>query len=251
MDHLLGFNAVEAALESGRRAVDRIWVEKGKARGRLERLRALARRHGVTVEEVDRARLDRLAGGQPRSRHQGVIASVPALPYAGLDEVLAGCGDEAILLVADGVEDPRNLGALVRTAAGAGARSVLIPERRAAGLSATAARAAAGAADRVPIVRAGNIATLVGTLKEAGFWVIGLDAAGSRPWDAIEYPRRMALVVGSEGQGLRRLVRERCDEVVSIPLEAGVESLNVSVAAGICLYEAVRQSRARGDRGGG
>jgi len=245
MEYLLGFNAVEAALESGRRTVDRVWVERGKSRGRLDRLKSLARRHGVTVEEVDRARLLKLAGAQPHSRHQGVIASVAALPYAGLDEVLASCGEQAILLVADGVEDPRNLGALVRTAAGAGARGLLIPERRAAGLSATAARAAAGAADRLPIVRAGNIATLTGTLKDSGFWVIGLDAAGARAWDQVDYPRRMALVVGSEGRGLRRLVRERCDEVVSIPLQAGVESLNVSVAAGICLYEAVRQARLR------
>jgi len=249
MNHLLGFNAVEAALESGRRTVDRVWVEKGKARGRLERLKALARRHGVRVEEVDRHRLEQIAGDQPRSAHQGVIASVAQIPYAGVEEVLAGCGERAILLVADGIEDPRNLGAVVRTAAGAGVLGVFIPERRSAGLTATAARAAAGAADRVPIVRAGNIAALIGTLQEAGFWVIGLDAGSDRPWDRIDYPGRMALVVGGEGQGLRRLVRERCDEVISIPLERGVESLNVSVAAGICLYEAVRQGRARG--GGG
>jgi len=247
--HLLGFNAVEAALETGRRTVERIWVEKGKARGRLERLKGLARRHGVRVEEVDRRRLEQIAGDLPRSAHQGVVASVAEIPYATTEDVLAGCGERAIVLVADGIEDPRNLGALVRTAAGAGVRGVFIPDRRAAGLTATAARAAAGAAERVPIARAGNVAALIGTLQEADFWVIGLDAGSDRPWDRIDYPRRLALVVGGEGQGLRRLVRERCDEVVSIPLEMGVESLNVSVAAGICLYEAVRQGRAR-DGGG-
>ena len=241
---LLGFNAVESALESERREVQRVWVEKGRDRGRVARLRDLARRHGAIVEEVDRARLERLAAGQPRSAHQGVVASVAALPYADPDAILAGCGPEALVLVADGVEDPRNLGALVRTAAGAGAAGVFIPSRRAAGLSATAARAAAGALERTPVARVGNVSEFVKKLKQMDFWTVGLDAASSRPWDRTRYPRRVALVVGGEGEGLRRLVRESCDEVVSLPLAGGVESLNLSVAAGVVLYEVVRQRRA-------
>src|SRR6059036_3427606 len=148
MDLLLGFNAVEAALESDRRSVERIWIEKGRDRARVARLKTLARQHSVPVEEVDRVRLERLAGGQPRAAHQGVVASVAAMPYADPEDLLESCGPAAVLLVLDEVEDPRNLGALVRTAAGAGVDAVFIPERRSAGLSATAARASAGAVER-------------------------------------------------------------------------------------------------------
>jgi 23S rRNA (guanosine2251-2'-O)-methyltransferase len=251
MELLLGFNAVEAALESERRSVERVWVEKGRDRARVARLKTLARRHAVPVEEVDRLRLERMAGGQPRSAHQGVVASVSAMPYAEPEDLLDSCGPEALLLVLDEVEDPRNLGALVRTAAGAGVAGVFIPERRSAGLSATVARASAGAVERVPLARVGNLAVFIQTLKDRGFWTVGLDAAADRPWDQTTYPPRMALIVGGEQHGLRRLVRESCDELVAIPLEKGLESLNVSVAAGICLYEALRQRRARTPGAGG
>jgi 23S rRNA (guanosine2251-2'-O)-methyltransferase len=168
------------------------------------------------------------------------------MSYADPEAVLAACGEVATVVVADGVEDPRNLGALVRTAAGAGAAGVFIPERRAVGLSSTVARAAAGALERVPVARVGNVATFLERLKDAGFWTVGLDAAAARTWDDIRYAKRTALVVGGEGKGLRRLVRERCDEVVAIPLGAEVESLNLTVAAGICLFEVVRQRREGG-----
>jgi len=245
MDLLMGFHAIEAALESERRKVERIWLERGRHQGRTLRLKTLAREHSVPLEEVDRARLERLTGGQPRSAHQGVVASVAAMAYADPYQLLEECEAEAIVVVLDEVEDPRNLGAIVRTAAGAGAAAVFIPERRSAGLSATAARAAAGAAEKLPVARVGNLSAFLKTLKEKGFWTVGLDAGASRAWDETEYPPRWALVVGGEGRGLRRLVRENCDEVVSIPLSAGLESLNVSVAAGVCLYEAVRQRRGR------
>lgn len=243
MDLLFGFNAVEAALQSERRSVERVWIEKGRERARVARLRAIARRHSVPVDEVDRLSIERLAGGQPRSAHQGVVASVAAMPYADPDDLIDSCGAAAMLMVLDEVEDPRNLGALVRTAAGAGVAGVFIPDRRSAGLSATVARAAAGAVERVPMARIGNVAAFIRSLREKGFWAIGLDAAAERPWDQVSYPPRMALVVGGEGQGLRRLVKESCDQLVAIPLENGLDSLNVSVAAGICLYEAVRQRR--------
>jgi len=252
MDYLIGFNAVEAALSAERRTVERVWVERGRDRGRLNRLRELARKHHVPVEEVDRARLQRLVGGggvgrdPDQGRHQGVVASVAALEYASPEAVLERCGPDALVLAADGVEDPRNLGALVRTAAAAGAAGLFIPERRAVGLSATVARAAAGALESFPVARVGNMVAFLKVLKEEGFWVIGLDASGETAWDAAHVPARTALVVGGEGRGLRRLVRETCDQVASIPLAGGVESLNLTVAAGVFLYEMVRRRRQGG-----
>lgn len=248
MDLLMGFNAIEAALTSERRTVERVWVEKGREgreRGRVGHLKTLARSHGVPVEEVDRVRLERMVGGQPRSAHQGVVASVAAMAYEDPDEVLDRCGPEAVLLVLDGVEDPRNLGAVVRTAAGAGVFAVFIPERHSAGLSATAARAAAGATEKIPLCRVGNLTNFLKSLKERGFWAIGLEAGQAVAWDTVQYPAKWVLVVGGEGQGIRRLVRETCDELVSIPLMSGLESLNVSVATGVCLYEAMRQRRVK------
>lgn len=240
----MGFNAVEAALGSGRRTVERLFLEKGRHRGRILRLKSLARSRSVPVEEVDRGRLERLAGGKPRSAHQGVIASVAGLPYVEAEALLEGCPDTAILLLLDGVEDPRNLGALIRTAAGAGVAGVVLPGRRTAGLSETAAKAASGALEQVPVSRVGNLVSFINLLKEKDFWVLGLHAGDGREWDRIDYPRRMALVAGGEGRGLRRLVRERCDQIVSIPLAGGLESLNVSVAVGVCLFEALRRRRA-------
>jgi len=254
MELLLGFNAVEAALEAERRTVERVWVERGaggRDRARVARLKTLASKHAVPVEEVDRARLAQLAAGQPRSAHRGVVATVATMPYADPDQILDACGSDAIVLVLDEVEDPRNLGALVRTAAAVGAAAVFIPERRSAGMSSAVARAAAGAVERVPLSRIGNISMFLRMLKDRGFWTVGLDAAADRAWDQTSYPRRLALVVGGEGHGLRRLVRESCDELVSIPLSRGVESLNVSVAAGVCLYEVLRQRRGAGAPGTG
>ena len=248
MDLLMGFNAVEAALATSRRTVERVWIERGRQgrdRARVSQLKTIARSHGVPVEEVDRVRLERMTGGQPRSAHQGVVASVTAAAYEDPDDVLDRCGPEAVVMVLDGVEDPRNLGALVRTAAGAGVSAVFIPERHSAGLSATAARASAGATERIPVCRVGNLTAFIKSLKERGFWTIGLEAGEAPAWDSLQYPVKWALVVGGEGEGMRRLVRETCDELVSIPLQSGIESLNVSVAAGVCLYEALRQSRSR------
>lgn len=248
-DKLFGFNPVEAALKEGRRTVDRIWLLRGRGSSRAAQIRSLAREHGILVEEIDAQRFDRIAGGVARSAHQGVVASVSALPYAEPDDILGACGKVARLLVAEGVEDPRNLGALIRTAAASGAAGLFIPRRGSAGLTGTVAKAAAGAAEILPVARIGNVASFINMLKEREFWTVALDAEGDRAWDATRYPDRVALVVGGEGSGLRRLARETCDETVSIPLAAGVESLNVSVAAGVVLYEALRQHRGRKTEG--
>ncbi len=244
-DLIFGFNAVEGALAAGGR-VTTIWILAGKDRPRARRLADRARAAGARVEQVDARTLDRVAGGATRDRHQGIVARVTALRPADPAALVASCGPVARILIADGVEDPRNLGALIRTAAAAGADGVVLPDRRSASPGATVAKVAAGALDRVPVARVGNVVPFLKSLKKNDFWVIGLAGDGDRTWDAIEYPSRMALVVGGEGRGLRRLVRETCDQTVAIPLSRGVESLNVSVAAGICLYEALRQGRLRG-----
>jgi 23S rRNA (guanosine2251-2'-O)-methyltransferase len=244
-DRIFGFNPVEAALQSGRRTIDRIWILSGRSSSRAGHLKSLARERGVLVEEIDPGRMSRLAGGVPRSAHQGVVAAVSALPYADPAEVLAACGPVSRLLIAEGVEDPRNLGALIRTAAASGAAGLFIPRRGTPGLTGTVAKAAAGAAEILPVARIGNVTAFINLLKEQKFWTIGLDVHAGRPWDRTEYPDRVAIVVGGEGSGLRRLSRETCDETVSIPVLGGVESLNVSVAAGVCLYEALRQARGR------
>jgi len=239
----VGINAVLGALESPRRIVDRVLLEKGRGGPRIREIIEAARHAGVPVAEVDRQRLDRLA---PGARHQGVAGLAAAGAYADLDQVVGACLPEGRLVLLDGVEDPRNLGAVVRTAAAVGVRGIVIPEHRAAGLTPGAVRAAAGTLPAVPVARCRNIADLASDLKEQGFWIAGLDQSGELAWDQIQYPGRMALVVGGEAKGLRPRVRGACDAVLSIPLSAGVESLNLSVAAAVVLYEALRQERAGG-----
>lgn len=239
---LLGFNAVLGALEAPGRTLDRIFVVRGKSGGRFRQLRLAARRAGVPLVEVDRSRVDRLAGGLP---HQGVAAMAAASAYATVESILDACRPEGRLLILDGVEDPRNLGAVIRSAAAVGAAGVILPEHRAAGLTPGAERAAAGTLGSVPVARCRNVADLVLEMRDMGFWVAGLDTGGEQAWDQAEYPRRMGLVVGGEAKGLRPRVRKACDALVSVPLAAGVESLNLSVAAAVVLYEALRQDRAR------
>jgi 23S rRNA (guanosine2251-2'-O)-methyltransferase len=193
---------------------------------------------GVPLRFESREALDRLSGSVS---HQGLIAVVSPKPVMQLDELLDAARDPALLLVLDGVVDPRNLGAALRCADAAGADGVVLPERRSAGLSEVVSRTSAGALEHVPVARVGNLVQALEGLKERGLWVVGLDAEGSERWDSVDYKRPLAVVVGGEGKGIRRLVREHCDHLVSLPLFGRVESLNVSVAAGIALYEVVRQ----------
>ena len=188
-----------------------------------------------------RAALDRMAR---TGSHQGVVASVTAKAYADLEDLLAQRrGKFAFIVVLDGVEDPHNLGAIIRTADSAGADGIVIPERRATGVTSTVAKIAAGAAEHLPIARVTNISRAVEDLKSKNIWTVGLDERGQQNYDSLDYNMDCALVLGAEGHGLHDLVRRKCDFLVSIPMQGGVPSLNVSVAAGVVMYEILRQRK--------
>ena len=246
---LYGVLPVLEALRAGERRVERITVAEGAHESRLSELFELARQRGVPVRRAPRAELQRLAHG---AHHQGVVAAVAAVAYANADELLDKIAAQVeadappLAVVLDGVEDPRNLGAILRTCECAGVTAVFVPERRAAGLTETVAKAAAGALEYVPVARAANVARLVAELKARNVWTIGTAADAPLAYTDWDWTRPSALLLGGEGEGLRRLVRERCDALVHIPLRGHISSLNVSVAAGIILYEALRQRAAAG-----
>lgn len=248
-DRLFGIHPVLEALQAGRRSVTRVVIAESRHDARVRQIVEAGRKAGVPVHfQPDRA-VDRLAGGET---HQGVIAFIAGAAYADPEDLIMSAGPQALFVVLDGVLDPRNLGAVIRTAAAAGADGVFIPERGAAGLTPVAVKASAGTAERLPVARVTNIVALLKSLKNRNIWVAGLDPAGATPWTSFDLTGPLALVFGGEGRGLRRLARETCDVVLSVPLAAGVESLNLSVAAGIVLFEAVRQRRGvAGGPGGG
>jgi 23S rRNA (guanosine2251-2'-O)-methyltransferase len=233
---LIGIHPVREALKAGR-ALDRILIAKGAGGPRIQEIVDLARQNHVQIRFEQRSVLDRAAADQP---HQGVVAYGAATKYAGLDQI----PDSARLLVLlDGVEDPHNLGAVIRTANAAGADAVLIPERRAAGLTDTVAKAAAGALEYMPVVRVGNVSRTLGDLKKAGFWIYGLDERGEEDHDQVEYNLPTVFVLGGEGKGIHQIVRDNCDVLVRIPMAGKIPSLNVSVAAGVVLFEWARRQR--------
>ncbi len=239
-----GRNPVLEALRSGR-TINRILVAKGAREGSIREVVALARRQGIIVQEVARERLDAMARGR---NHQGVIALAAAQRYYDLDEVLeraAASGEDGLLLVLDGIEDPQNLGSLLRTADAAGVHGVIIPERRAVGLTETVAKVSAGAVEYVPVARVTNIARTLDALKERGYWVVGThqDADDLYYEDRLTGP--LAVVIGSEGRGMSRLVGEKCDFTVRLPMLGQVTSLNAAVAGAILLYEIRRQRSAQ------
>ena len=240
---LYGVNPVIEALRAARRP-DQITVAEGSRDERLRELIELARLQAVPVNYAARLHLDREAGN---NHHQGVIAHIAAPQYMDADDLLESIGarvgkyPEPLVLVLDGIEDPRNLGAILRTAECAGASGVFIPERRAAGLNETVAKASAGAVEYLPVARVTNLSVLIHQLKERNVWVVGTAAGAAANYSDWDWTRPTAMVLGGEGAGLHRLVRENCDELVSIPVYGRIESLNVSVASGIILYEALRQ----------
>ena len=245
MRRLVGIHAVLAALRSARasgRRLDRVLVAQGARNTRLRPLIDECRRIGIPVRFEPRSVLQRLAGTRA---HQNVVGIAAAAGYRTLDAILSHEEESSTIVVLDSVQDPHNLGAIIRTSEAAGVTAAVIPERRSAGLSEATTKAAAGALESLPVVRAKNLGRALDRLKEAGYWLYGLDAAADADYDAIEYADHCCLVMGSESRGLRAKVSERCDFHVRIPLSGRVESLNVSVAAGIALFEVNRQRRAR------
>lgn len=239
-DVLFGRRPVLAALQS-ERPVHRLLLVRGGRGGMVDEIRGCARRLGVPVDLRDRSALDRAAGG---GNHQGVVALLAARSYADFGPVLSAAREAGFLLFLDGIQDPHNLGAILRTAHALGADAAVIPRRGGAGLTPAAAKAAAGAVEELPLCRVANLVRAITQARDAGLWVTGLDAAGDRPFDALDFTGPGALVVGAEGRGLRPLVRESCDFLARIPMgreQAG--SMNASVAAGIALYEVFRQRR--------
>ena len=239
MNWLTGFHAVEEALTAGR-ALDRIVIARGRHGERVEAVVQLAKAKNVPVRFEDRAQIDRLVGTR---EHQGVAALGAAKPAMGLEDLLAAKTPQGLLVLLDGVEDPHNLGAVVRTALAAGAHGVVIPERRAAGLTDTVERASAGALAHLPIARVKNLVRAMEEMKEAGYWLVGLDERAEKSYTEVDLKGSVGIVLGSEGEGLHELTRKRCDFLVSLPTSGPVRSLNVSVAAGVMLFEVVRQRR--------
>lgn len=240
---IYGFHAINARLRQSAGSVQEIYLAAGKQDGRTRDLVKLAEAQGVRVIATDPVRLDGMAGGHEKAaRHQGVVARVSAAQrHVTLDDVLDTLAEPALLLVLDGVQDPHNLGASLRVADAAGAHAVIAPKDRAVGLTATAIKVACGAADSVPYVTVTNLARALREMQERGIWTVGADAEAGKDIYGVDLKVPLALVLGAEGGGLRRLTRETCDALVKIPMHGSVESLNVSVAGGICLFEARRQ----------
>lgn len=236
---LVGRNAVFEALKAGR-GINRILVAQGGKEAALAPLLALAREQGVPVRASTRQKLDLLA---PDMRHQGVLAYAAPVAYASLDDVFARAeekGEPPLLLLLDEIEDPHNFGALLRTADAMGVHGVLVPERRSCALTATVAKTSAGAVEHVPVVRIGNIVQEMKRLKERGLWFVGADMAGEHDIFCAALTGALVIVIGSEGKGLGRLVKETCDFLVRIPMHGAINSLNASVAGALLMYEARR-----------
>jgi len=241
MNFIYGINTVGEALKARGRAFEWVGVAKERHDLRLQRVIEECRRQGVAVRFLSREELDRMAGN---NGHQGIVAVTSAKHYADLDDILAAKrGDYSLVVVLDGIEDPHNLGAILRTADASGADGVVIPERRAAGVTETVAKVSAGASEHLPVAKVTNIARTVEELKAKNLWTVGLDERGPQSYDSLDYKMDCAIVLGSEGKGVHDLVLKKCDFVVSIPMLGKVPSLNVSVAAGVVLYEIVRQRR--------
>jgi 23S rRNA (guanosine2251-2'-O)-methyltransferase len=240
---IYGIHAVAEALKARGRGFEYVAVARERHDQRVQRIVAGCRAHGVAVRSLPRYELDRLAGGPS---HQGVVAVTSEKQYVDVDDLLATRrGQHAFLVVLDGVEDPHNLGAIIRTADAAGADGIAIPERRAVGVTGTVAKASAGALEHLPIAKVANISRTLEELKRKNVWTIGLDERGSQPYDQIDYNMDCALVLGAEGKGLHEQVRKHCDFLVKIPMMGQVPSLNVSVAAAVVMYEVARQRRTK------
>lgn len=239
MEIIFGIHPVEEALAARGRAFEYVAVAPGRGDARIQKITQLCRAAGIAVRTMPRDQLTRLA---KTASHQGVVAVTAQKSYVDLDQILAQRrGQYAFIAVLDGVEDPHNLGAIIRTAEGAGVDGIVIPERRATGVTGTVVKAAAGASEYLPIAKVTNISRTVEELKQRNIWTVGLDERGSKLYHQVDYKMDCAVLLGAEGHGLHEKIRKKCDFLVSIPMLGKVSSLNVSVAAGIVMYEIARQ----------
>ena len=240
-DVIAGRNPVSEAIRSGR-PIDKILVARGEKTGAVVGILAKAREKQIPVKEADRVKLDFLSGSAP---HQGIIALAAAKEYSSVEDILAYAaekGEQPFLIVLDELEDPHNLGAIIRTAECVGAHGVIIPKRRSVGLSYTVGKASAGAVEYMRVARVTNIANLLDDLKKQGVWIYGADMNGT-DYTQCDMSGACALVISNEGKGMARLVREKCDVIVSLPMKGHINSLNASVAAGILMYHALQGRR--------
>src|SRR6266436_6198599 len=239
MNVIFGINAVTEALKARGRAFEWVGVAQERKDLRLQKLIQDCRKNSIPVRFLPRVELDRMAGS---GSHQGVVAVTSSKQYNDLDDLIAAKrGQHSLIVVLDGIEDPHNLGAILRTADAAGADGVVIPERRAVGITGTVVKSSAGASEHLPVAKVTNIARTLEDLKAQNIWTVGLDERGAQSYESLDYKMDCAIVLGAEGKGLHDLVARKCDFLVSIPMLGKVPSLNVSVAAGVVLFEAVKQ----------
>jgi 23S rRNA (guanosine2251-2'-O)-methyltransferase len=238
MSILHGINAVAEAIKASPGKIERICVERGQKNPRIQEIIEMARQSHIRISFEEKSWLDRKAEG---TRHQGILCFAAEMTTLDTEDILERAKPPGLLVILDGIEDPHNLGAILRSAEAAGADGVFLPQHRSAALSAAVVTASAGAASHIKLARVTNIVQLIESLKKRGYWVAGLDAAGNASLWEIDLTVPTALVLGSEGSGLHRLVKERCDFVVSLPIRGAMNSYNVSVSAGIALYEVLRQ----------
>jgi len=238
---IYGIHAVQTALDKTPQAILEVWLDSNRSDKRMAEIQNLVRKYGLVQHTVQRQELDRLL---PGVNHQGVIARCEMPGVLGETELfslLDGLHKPALLLILDGVQDPHNLGACMRSADGVGVDAVIIPKDKSVGITPVVAKVASGALNNVPLVQVTNLARTMDLLKKAGIWIVGMDAKGDQTLYQVDLTLPVAIALGAEGSGLRRLTKEKCDFLVKLPMAGVVESLNVSVASGICLYEALRQ----------
>ncbi|MBX9971442.1 23S rRNA (guanosine(2251)-2'-O)-methyltransferase RlmB [Cytobacillus firmus] len=238
-DFIIGKNPVIEALKS-ERDINKIFIAEGSQSGQMQQVIGLAKSAGVLVQFVPKKKIDGMAEGN----HQGVIAQVAAYQYAEIDDLFAAAekkNEAAFFLLLDEIEDPHNLGSIMRTADAVGAHGIIIPKRRAVGLTATVAKASTGAIEYIPVVRVTNMARTIDELKERGVWIAGTDAKGKQDYRQMDGTMPIGLVIGSEGKGMGRLIRDKCDFLINLPMAGHVTSLNASVAASLLMYEVYRK----------
>ncbi|ADC49749.1 tRNA/rRNA methyltransferase [Alkalihalophilus pseudofirmus OF4] len=246
-EFILGKNPVIEALRAGH-AINKIWIAEGSNKGQMTKVVQLAKEQGVLIQNAPKKKLEQLVDS---SNHQGVVASIAAYEYAEMDDLFALAekrGEEPFFLILDEIEDPHNLGSIMRTADAAGAHGIIIPKRRAVGLTQTVAKASTGAIEYIPVVRVTNIARTMDDLKKRGLWFAGTDAKGSADYRQASFDMPIGLVIGSEGKGISRLIKEKCDFLIQIPMVGQVTSLNASVAASLLMYEVYRRRHPLGNK---